>query len=287
MTAVAASNHPTAERARFLGTFWQSLPRNQFFAGLYILGCASGLGGNIVRSLSAGDWTGGIENISAIVWFALIAGISLLFGENKDVIKRGDRAVGVIFLAFVAAPASEINWIGITGLSFYILLFARNDSMRRRAALILLALSVPMLWSPLLFAFFSKIFLDFDATLVGTLLGTSRSGNIVAFADGSGNMIVLPACSSLHNVSLAFLGWATATQWVEHKSSRWDVVWCLFACASVVAVNVVRITIMGMSQWHYHTFHYGWGATVANAVTLALIVTFTVLGVRRELFSRG
>src|SRR3981081_2817658 len=142
MTAVAASNHPTAERARFLGTFWQSLPRNQFFAGLYILGCASGLGGNIVRSLSAGDWTGGIENISALVWFALIAGISLLFGENKDVIKRGDLAVGVIFLAFVAAPASEINWIGITGLSFYILLFAKNDSIRRRAALILLALCV-------------------------------------------------------------------------------------------------------------------------------------------------
>jgi exosortase/archaeosortase family protein len=287
MAAVVTSSQPTAERTRFLGTFWRSLPRNQFFAGLYILGCANGLGGNVVRSLSAGDWTGGIENISVLVWFALFAGISLLFGENKEEIKRGDLAVGGIFLAFIAAPASEINWAGVTGLSFYILLFAANDSTRRRAALILLALTVPMVWSPLLFAFFSKIFLEFDATLVGTLLGTNRSGNIVAFADGSGNMIVLPACSSLHNVSLAFLGWATVTQWVEHKASWPDVIWCLLACASVIAVNVVRITIMGMSQWHYQTFHYGWGATVANAIILAFIVTFTVLGVRRELFSRA
>jgi exosortase/archaeosortase family protein len=285
MAAVVTSNQPMAELTRL--TVWRSLPRNQFFAGLYILGCANALGGNVIRSLISGDWTGGIEDISVLVWFALIAGISLLFGENKDEIKRGDLAVGAIFLLFVAAPASQINWAGVTGLSFYILLFAKNDSTRRRAALILLTLTVPMVWSPLLFAFFSKIFLEFDATLVGTLLGTSRSGNIVAFADGSGNMIVLPACSSLHNVSLAVLGWATVTQWVEHKSSWWDVTWCLLACASVIAVNVVRITIMGMSQWHYQTFHYGWGATAANAATLALIVTFTVLGVRRELFSRA
>jgi hypothetical protein len=287
MAAVVTSNQPTAERNRFLGAFWRSLPRNQFFAGLYILGCANGLGGKVISSLSAGDWTGGINDISVLVWFALFAGIALLFGENKEEIKSGDLAVGGIFLAFIAAPASEINWAGVTGLSFYILLFAKNDSTRRRAALILLTLTVPMVWSPLLFAFFSKIILQFDATLVGTLLETNRSGNIVDFADGSGKMIVLPACSSLHNVSLAFLGWATLTQWVEHKASWPDVVWCLLACASVVAVNVVRITIMGISQWHYQTFHYGWGATAANAITLAFIIAFTVLGVRRELFSRA
>ena len=51
-----------------------------------------------------------------LVWFALFAGISLLFGENKEEIKRGDMAVGGIFLAFIAAPASEINWAGVTGL---------------------------------------------------------------------------------------------------------------------------------------------------------------------------
>src|ERR1051326_9168410 len=242
MASVVTSNPQPAARTQPVGAR-RSLSRNQFFAGLYILGCANGLGGNIVRSFASGDWTGGIDNISVLVWFALFAGISLLFGKCKEDTKRGDWAVGGVVLACVAAPASEINWAGVTGLSLYILLFARHDSVRRRAAIILLALTVPMLWSPLLFAFFAKIFLEFDATLVGAVLGTNRSGNIVAFADGSGNMIVLPACSSLHNVSLAFLCWATVTQWIDHKSSWRDAVWCLLACVSVIAVNVVRITI--------------------------------------------
>src|SRR5690242_11623300 len=127
MASVVTSSPPTAERT-LLGALRRSVPRNQFFAGLYILGCANGLGGNVVRSLSSGDWTGGIENVSVLVWFALAAGISLLFGESKDEIKRGDLAVAGIFLAFIAAPGSEINWAGVTGLSFYILLFARRDS---------------------------------------------------------------------------------------------------------------------------------------------------------------
>jgi hypothetical protein len=65
--------------------------------------------------------------------------------------------------------------------------------VRRRGALILLALTVPMLWSRLLFAFFAKFFLLIDATFVAWLLGTAQDGNIVRFADGSGNMVILPA----------------------------------------------------------------------------------------------
>jgi hypothetical protein len=75
-----------------------------------------------------------------------------------------------------------------------------------RGALILLAMTAPMLWSRLLFQIFAKPILNIDATLVSVLLGTDRSGNMVGFLDGSGYMIVLPACSSLANMSLACPG---------------------------------------------------------------------------------
>jgi hypothetical protein len=75
------------------------------------------------------------------------------------------------------------------------------------------------------------------------------------------------------------------TLWVDHKFARWDIVCCLLACASVIAVNVARITVMGVSHWHYETFHYGWGATAANLTTLVFILAFTVIGARREIFS--
>ena len=298
MSLTAQSTESIAARAGWLETLQKSLPRGEFFAGLCLVGCANGLGSHIIRSLSGGDWSGGLQDISAIVWFACFVGISFLLRDKTDTIKIADLAVGVVFVALCAAPAAEVNWIAVTGLSLYILLFTKDasgrmlllagdGSTRRRGAVVMLALTVPMLWSRLLFSFIAKVFLEIDATLVGWLLRTDRAGNVIRFADNSGDMVILPACSSLANVSLAFLCWVAVTQWVEHKRSREDILWCFLACASVVAVNVTRIAIMGLSHWHYVTFHYGWGAVLTNAVILALIVGFTVLGVRRELFPRA
>ena len=144
-----------------------------------------------------------------------------------------------------------------------------------------------MIWSKLLFAYLAKFFLEINSSFVGWLLGTQRTGNIIRFADGSGDMVILPACSSLANVSLAFLCWVTITQWVDHRRSYEDILWCLLACGSVIAANVARIAIMGLGHWYYETFHYGWGATLVNAIILCLILGFCSLGVRRELFARA
>src|SRR4030095_2552322 len=135
--------------------------------------------------------------------------------------------------------------------SLYIFLFANDGLERRRGALILLAVTVPMLWSRLLFQFFAKPILDIDATLVAWLLGTDRIGNMVHFADGSGYMVVLAPCSSLANMSLAFLCWISITQWARHCWSPMDLVWSACACVSVIAVNVTRISMMGLSRAYY------------------------------------
>jgi hypothetical protein len=284
-SVTASSNELTAPIRGLLATVRAAMPRNEFFAGLYILGWANGLGGSIIQSFSAGDWTGNTQNISVIALFAAFAGISLLLRDKSDKIRAADLAIAVPFLVCIALPVREMNWAAVTGLSFYILLFANDNSSRRRGAVILAALTVPMLWSRLLFAFCAKIFLEFDASLVSHVLGTHRTGNIVGMADGTGQMVILPACSSLANVSLAFLCWVSVSEWVEHPWSPKDILWCLLACATVIAINVTRIAVMGLGQWYFMTFHYGWGATLVNAVILCLTVGITVLGVRRELFS--
>ena len=288
MTATSTELMHTSGRG-LLAAVRSSLSRDEFFAGLYIVGCAGALGSNIIRLLTSGDWAGAIasiENISVIVWFACFAGISLMLRDKNDAIKSTDLLVAIVFLALIAAPASEVNWAAVTGLSLYILLFTGGTSARRRGAIILLALTVPMLWSRVLFSFFAKFFLEIDAHFVGWLLRTPRTGNVLSFADGSGSMVILPACSSLANVSLAFLFWVTISQWLDHRRSYEDILWCLLACASVVAANVTRMAIMGLGRWHFETFHYGWGATLVNAIILCLIVGFCILGVRRELFPR-
>ena len=144
-----------------------------------------------------------------------------------------------------------------------------------------------MLWSRLVFQFFANIILEVDAALVASVLGTSQTGNVVQFADGSGYMIVLARCSSLANMSLAFLCWVSVTQWAKHPWSAMDLVWSGLACASVIAVNVTRISLMGLNHNWYNAIHGDRGDLVTNSIMLALMIGVSVLGARRELFVRG
>jgi len=154
-----------------------------------------------------------------------------------------------------------------------------------RGALILLALTAPMLWSRLLFQIlpsrsWTSTPLGVDAARPG------RTGNMVRFLDDSGSMVVLPACSSLANMSLALLCWVTITQWFRHRLQATDAAWAALACFSVITVNVTRISLMGLSHSHYEYIHSTWGDFVTNSIMLALMVAVTVLGARREIFSR-
>jgi hypothetical protein len=284
----ATTNELTVTSRGPLAVLRHSIPRNEFFAGLYLLGCANGLVGRIYATSNLDGWTGAVLSldVNVIVLFACFAGVSLILCGNRDRIRSADLAVAAVFLMLTALPIFALSWVAVTGLSLYILLFANGSPARKRGAVILLALTVPMLWSRLLFQLFAKQILDIDALLVASLLGTDRIGNMVSLADGSGHMIVLPACSSLANMSLAFLCWVSVTQWAGHRWSAMDLLWSSLACASVIAVNVTRISLMGLSRGHYAAIHSELGDLVVNSLMLVLMIGFSVLGARRELFSR-
>jgi hypothetical protein len=272
-----------------LAALRHSLSRDEFFAGLYILGCANGLLGRVLLTLNRDGWTGLLDlDISVIVLFACFAGIStLLQGRGRDEIRSADLAVGSIFLILVILPIFALSWLAVTGLSLYVLGFANDQSARRRGAIILLALTVPMLWSRLLFQFFAGPILAIDASMAAWLLGTERVGNVVGFGDGSGLMVIAPACSFIANTSLAFLCWISVTQWANHKWSRVDIFWSGLACTSVIAVNVGRIALTGLSRANYEAIHSPLGTMVGGAIILGLTVGISVLSARRELFSRA
>jgi hypothetical protein len=284
----ATTNELTAPRRGLVAALRDSLSRDEFFAGLYILGCANGLLGRIILTLNRDGWTGLLEvDVSVIVLFACFAGISTLLQEGRDEIRSADLAVGGVFLILVILPIFALSWLAVTGLSLYILIFANDRSGRRRGALILLALTVPMLWSRLLFQFFAGPILEIDASLAALLLGSERVGNVVAFGDGSGYMAIAPACSFVANTSLAFLCWVSVTQWAKHQWSPTDILWSLLACTSVIAVNVARIALTGWSQSHYEAIHSPLGNMVGGTIILGLTIGISVLSARRELFSRA
>jgi exosortase/archaeosortase family protein len=287
MTATTTSEVASPRRGLIVA-LQRSITRDEFFVGLYILGCTNGLLGRVLQSTSFSSWEGALAgiDINVIVLFAAFAGISTALTSDRDQLRGMDLAVGALFLSLVVLPIYPISWLAITGLCLYVIAFANGNADRRRGAIILLALSVPMLWSRLVFQFFANLVLDADAALVSSLLGTGRAGNMVGFADGSGYMVVLQRCSSLANMSLAFLCWISVTQWAKHRWSPADLLWSGLACAAVIAVNVTRISLMGINRSWYEALHNDWGDLVANTLMLALMVGFSVMGARRELFAR-
>jgi hypothetical protein len=266
-------------------------PRNEYFAGLCILACANGLGLQIIQSIGRRGWADAVLNgfeISAIIFIACAAGISFILRDGAGEIRPMDCVVGAVSLVLIILPIGATSWLALTALSVYMLLLADATPQRRRGAVLLLAITVPMLWSRLLFECFSKLILEIDATLVGWVMGTDRVGNMVRFAHGPGILAIYPACSSLANMSLAFLCWVTISQCAGHRWAPRDILWCSLIVTSVVAVNVTRLSIMGLSEWHYQTIHNNqWGEIFVNVMVSGLVVGISVLGVRRELFSRA
>jgi hypothetical protein len=280
----------TNSRLGFVRALQYSMPRDEFFAGLYILGCVNGIGLRVIKSVHELGWAEAFFatfQVSGIVLMACVAGISLLLLDKSDEIRVADLVFGAGFLVVIAVPINPAIWMVITALSFYILLLTNPQSARRRGAIIFLATAVPMFWSPYLFKFFANFILELDASLVAWMLHSARVGNMVRFADDSGYLVLFPACSSLANVSLAFLCWVTMSQFLRHRWSRQDLVWCFLACAAVVAVNVTRISIMGLSPANYERLHSGVGEMVVNLVILVATIGLCSLGVRRELFARA
>ena len=267
----------------------RSMPRDEYFAALYIVGCVNGLGSRIVETVLSVGWTEATLSTfgtSAIVWIACYAGVRLFLQGSSGKVRAADLVVGLVLLIPIALPVGGLSWVAISVLSLYVIRFSEPLSPQRRGGIILLAATVPMLWSRLLFRYFANAILSIDASLVGLMLGTGSNGNVVPFVDGSGSLIILPYCSSLANVSLAFLAWILISQWQPHRWSIRDLYCCLVAASSVVSVNVTRIGLMGLSQKHYNAIHSQWGFMITNLLILGLTLGICLLGVRRETDAR-
>lgn len=266
------------------------LSRGELVAAVYGLGCVNGLSAKMILSVHRHGWVdafAGTFDVSVIVIVACIAGISLVLAD-KGRASRSDIVVALVLSLMIALPIGAMSWVAVAMLSVYLLAQRQDEPQpQHRGAVILLAATVPMLWSRLVFDLFANFILSVDAALVSKVLGTQRSGNMVQFADHSGTLVIFSSCSSLANVSLALLCWVTISEAVGHRRRAEDVFWCLLACACVVAVNVLRISIMGLSSAKYQMLHSQPAEILLNIIIVALVVSICVAGTRSDIFSRA
>ena len=224
--------------------------------------------------------------ISAIVWIAATLVLVDLLRDKTDQVRSQDLIVGAGFLLLVIIPVGAASWIALTGLGIYLLNVGNDSRSRWRAAILLVAITMPMFWGRLLFNFFSNFFLSLDAALVAMILGTPRLGTMVGMVNGTDVLVILPPCSSFANMSLAFLCWLTISVTVGHAWSAKDFFVGVLICLSVMVVNVTRLSLMGLSIWHYKTIHSDTGEMVTNLIMLTITIGLSLMGVRRELLAR-
>jgi hypothetical protein len=283
--ARAISPAQSASRSRL------SISRDHFFAALFTLACLNGLADSVVLWLRVMGWFDGLLstfNISAIVLLACFAALALLLrSADTEAVTTADIGVGIVVFVIALLPVGKFSWFAVTLLALYVIWISERGSVRRRGAIILLAVTGPALWGPILLNAFAQPMMRADAILVSSLIGTYRYGNLVDFANGSGRFEIAPWCSSFHGISLAVLAVVATVQLVGREWMLRDYAWGLCAVSAVVAVNAGRLSLIGLYRDHFDLIHGPVGHAVASALSFALIVVICLFGVRHEVFARS
>jgi hypothetical protein len=282
------NDNPARARSEVAVFFW-TMPRGEFFVAILILAFLNGVALRAIALVTDHGWQEAILStfgVSFIVWLAATGGVSLLLVDRKGALGNFDLAVGLVALFLIALPIGGTSWLAMTALSSYLIISEEAKSNASRGAIIFLAVSVPMFWSPMLFMAFSDVILQMDALIVGWLLGTESSGNVVSFLNGSDFLVILPACSSFAHLSLIPLCWIALSVMINHRATLIDLVWCGAALATVLLINIIRLAIMGLNVDYYLLLHSSTGDTAVNLITTSLAIGICLYGLRRELFSR-
>jgi exosortase/archaeosortase family protein len=259
-----------------------AIGRSELFTGLFTLTISEAL-----RTAPLSSTLLNTFGISAVVWLACIVGLVYSVRESGRPATRFDYAVATVAILAFLPPVPYLSWLTIGAVALYVIHTSAAGSFARRGAAILLAVTVPMFWSRATFSMLSDTLLNFDATLVANLIGTTHSGNAIAFPDASGYLWIAPACSSVGNVSLALLCYVVFAKISPRPLPPRTFAFCILACAAVIAINVLRLSLLAVFPHYFDLIHGPIGQTVANWLTLAAMTGIIWYGARRAALAVG
>ena len=223
------------------------------------------------------SWLGGV---SAVIWFALFA--LLQIGHDGPI--EQPRTVDPYILAVIGLcaflPIDLAAQAGLLLAGIYLFVTSNPASCSRRASLVLLALTGPLLWGKILLNLFVTPVLSIDAQLVGLIMQSPVEGNMLHFAGSTRQFIIAAPCSSVHNISLAILLWTVAIALFGLRPDR-RLAWFGFvAILLMLALNLARLAAIGFYPQHFAMLHdglgsvlFGWAALIGAGLVVGLGVS--------------
>jgi len=241
------------------------LGRGSVFAAAGILAALNAEAGQILATLtfqSPVEAVTGLAGISAVIWAAMISAWSI---GREDRQRLGERRDAVALIAIVGLAFLPISYAAQAGLLLcgtYLLATSGGHGPARRAALVLLALTGPLIWGRILLNLFAGPILSLDAHIVGTVIGSPVRGNVFASANGSRHFIIGDLCSSVHNMSLAIVLWTTAAMLFDIRIDRRYVALGAAMAGFMFALNIARLAAIGLFPADFNFLHFGAGAAL-------------------------
>ena len=258
------------------------------FSGLFLVAYLNGVAGHAVESMQAQGWATAafdLFGVSAVLWTALVAGMSILRGGGgDDRFSRRDGWVALVVVGAAVLPFATASMAALCALSCWAIFTSGTGSPLRRAGIVFLAVTGALLWGRVFLALFSRPLLNVDAIFVAGLIGSEHRGNMLWYAGEPTRLVVAPGCSSMQGLSLALVLWVTINQFFEVRFGWKPALWCLAALAATIAINVLRIASMLRFPAHLEELHHGWGYHLSMWLTLAAVAAICLWGARREVF---
>jgi hypothetical protein len=184
-------------------------------------------------------------------------------------------AVGVVAcVALMGWPSSLISWPLTGAMAGIVAIQARGRS--RTGAILFAALAAWEVWNATLEPLATSSLVDSDAIFVAGLLsivrdGVVRAGNIVGAAGGH-RIVILDGCSTAHFAPLAILG---ASALLLGRGARVSVSFVSAVAAlavTLVAMNLVRLSLMAWSADLYPFVHGPTGAVAFDTLATLLVL---------------
>jgi exosortase/archaeosortase family protein len=274
-SADRVGGHPDATG----GVRRRSLNRPALFAIVAFVLVLNGYAGKIAKSAHGDSLLIAILDlggVSAIVWFAAFSFFTIASeDEASEGLRRLDRGILAAALLLALLPLNFAGAIGLLATGGYLCGSSASGTPARRLAIVMVALTGPLIWGRVLLALIGPKLLSVDAHVAGFLADVPVSGNIVPFHDGTGSLYVALSCSSVHNMSLAVLLFVTLTQLQRLKMNTALIAAGGAAMLAMAAINMLRLATMARYPEHFAFVHTGWGGTlfgVASFVTAAVII---------------
>jgi hypothetical protein len=260
--------------------------RPQLIAATLLLLLANAAAAKAIEAVTAqgalAALAGGLGHSWAF-WLACIAAVRLALRESAAPVRPRDLMVCAACALVALLPASPLAGLACTFLAAMILLDRAHGPYMRAAGWVLGAISVQLVWSRILMLFFGRPITAADAHLVSWIIHRPVTGNTVWFVEGQHTLSIADACTSVQNASTALMLFVAVTRSFRPVPRPGEAYALAGVFLSVVAINLVRLSLMAQTIPMFHLVHGPVGAGVVNAVITLTGLAWAVATVRHEI----